>query len=97
MRFDDSKHLARSVLEILSNDSLFMRIRKRAYEYGRSMTWPKIGQAYWDLFEARSPSIPVILRPTVSSADWETPTYNWQDPVLKTARKIKDQQIYKSA
>lgn len=97
VRFGDSKHLARSILEILSNDSLSMRIRKRAYEYGRSMIWPKVGQAYWDLFEARSPSIPVILRPTVSSADWETPTYNWLDPILKTARKIEDQQIYKSA
>ncbi len=97
VRFGDSKHLARSILEILSDDSLFLRIRKRAYEYGRSMIWPKVGQAYWDLFEARSPSIPVFLRPTVNSTNWKTPTYNWQDPVLKTARKIKDQQIYKSA
>jgi glycosyltransferase involved in cell wall biosynthesis len=97
VRFGDSKNLARSILEILRNDSLFMRIRKRAYEYGRSMTWPKVGQAYWDLFEARSPSIPVVLRPTVSSTDWEKATYNWLDPILKTARKIEDQQIYKSA
>ena len=97
VRFGDSKHLARSILEILSDDSLFLRIRKRAYEYGRSMIWPKVGQTYWDLFEARSPSIPVLLRPTVSSTDWETPTYNWQDPILKTAPKIEDQQIYKSA
>lgn len=97
VRFGDSKHLARSILEILSDDSLFLRIRKRAYEYGRSMIWPKVGQTYWDLFEARSPSIPVLLRPTVSSTDWETSTYNWQDPILKTAPKIEDQQIYKSA
>jgi glycosyltransferase involved in cell wall biosynthesis len=78
VRFGDSKHLARSILEILSDDSLLRRIRKRAYEYGRSMIWPKVGQAYWDLFEARSPSIPVILRPTASSTDREMQTYNRQ-------------------
>lgn len=78
VRFGDSKHLARSILEILSDYSLFRRIRKRAYEYGRSMIWPKVGQAYWDLFEARSHSIPVILRPALSSADWKTQTYNQQ-------------------
>jgi glycosyltransferase involved in cell wall biosynthesis len=97
VRFGDSKHLAGSMLKILSNDSLFLRMRKRAYEYGRAMTWPKVGQAYWDLFETRSPSMPVLLRPTISSTDWETATYNWQDPILKTARKIEDQKIYKSA
>ncbi|NIP27364.1 MAG: glycosyltransferase [Phycisphaerae bacterium] len=63
--FGDSKHLAHSILEILSDDLLLLRIRKRAYEYGRSMTWPKVGQVYRDLFEAVSPSLPVILRPTV--------------------------------
>lgn len=97
VRFGDSKHLAHSILEILSDDLLLLRIRKLAYEYGRSMTWPKVGEAYWDLFEAQAPSLPVILRPTVRSMDWETSTYNRPDPILKTARKIEDQQVYKTA
>ena len=54
--FGDSKSMARSITEILENESLSLEMRRRAYEYGRSMTWPKVGQAYWKLFEKLMPS-----------------------------------------
>jgi glycosyltransferase involved in cell wall biosynthesis len=57
--FGDSKSMARSITEILENDSLSLEMRRRAYEYGRSMTWPKVGQAYWKLFETLVPSIAI--------------------------------------
>ena len=62
VRFGDSEHIARSIVEIFSNDSLFSRMKRRAYEYGRSMTWPKIGKAYWNrsLNGIRSKTLPVI-------------------------------------
>lgn len=75
VRFGDSEHIARSVVEILNNSSLFSKMRKRAYEYGRSMTWPKVGQAYWDIFEAQPLSLQIPLRPTVSSTDWKISAY----------------------
>jgi glycosyltransferase involved in cell wall biosynthesis len=52
VRFGDSKHIAQSIVELLRNKSLFSQMRRRAYEYGRSITWPKVGQAYWRLFVA---------------------------------------------
>lgn len=61
VRFDDHKQLAQTVIEILSSYSLFTNLRKRAYEYGRSMTWPVVGQAYWELFETLLPSVPAPL------------------------------------
>ena len=75
VRFGDSEHIARSVVEILNNSSLFSKMRKRAYEYGRAMTWPKVGQAYWDIFEAQPLSLQIPLRPTVSSTDWKISAY----------------------
>ncbi len=57
--FGDSKSMARSITEILENESLSLEMRRRAYEYGRSMTWPKVGQAYWKLFETLVPSIAI--------------------------------------
>ncbi len=78
VRFGDSEHIARSVVEILSNSSLFSKMRKRAYEYGRSMIWPKVGQAYWELLRAQVLSIPIRSGPSVSSPDWKIPAYSRQ-------------------
>jgi glycosyltransferase involved in cell wall biosynthesis len=47
VRFGDSKQMAQAIIEILQDDSLFYSLRRNAYEYGRSRTWPKIGQIYW--------------------------------------------------
>jgi len=76
VRFGDSGHIARSIVKILSNSSLFSEMRKRAYEYGRSMTWPKVGQAYWKLFRLKAHSQPMSLRPNVGFPDWKTLLYN---------------------
>lgn len=78
VRFGDSEHIAHSVIELLSNKSLFYRMKRKAYEYGRSMTWPKIGQAYWELFSLQTPFIPIPLRSSVSSSDWKVPIYRSQ-------------------
>lgn len=68
--FGDSKRLARSVVEILSNGATSYRMKKRAYEYGRSMVWPRIGRVYWDLIKAHMSSMPIRLRPSVDRKDW---------------------------
>jgi glycosyltransferase involved in cell wall biosynthesis len=52
VRFGDNEHLADTIVEILGNDSLFNELKTKAYEYGRSMTWAKVGQAYWELFRS---------------------------------------------
>jgi glycosyltransferase involved in cell wall biosynthesis len=75
-RFGDSEHIARSVVEILSNKSMFSRMKRQAYEYGRSMTWPKVGQTYWELLGEQVPSMPIRLRPSVDSQDWTRAAYD---------------------
>ena len=50
--FGDSDRLAEEISAILHDDNLFYALRGEAYEYGRSRTWPKIGQAYWQLFSS---------------------------------------------
>jgi glycosyltransferase involved in cell wall biosynthesis len=78
VQFGDSENIARSIVEILSNNSLFLSMRRRAYEYGRSMTWPKVAQAYWKLFGTFAPSAPVSLRPELGLRDWKVPAYTRQ-------------------
>ncbi len=53
VRFGDSKQTAEAIVQILKDDSLFYSLRRKAYDYGRSRTWPKIGQTYWKLFSAK--------------------------------------------
>jgi glycosyltransferase involved in cell wall biosynthesis len=50
VKFGDSKQMADSIIDILKDDKLFYTLRRKAYDYGRSRTWPKIGEKYWDLF-----------------------------------------------
>ncbi|MHC4308452.1 MAG: glycosyltransferase, partial [Planctomycetota bacterium] len=78
VRFGDSKHLAKSISEILNNNSLFHGMRKLAYEYGRSRTWPKVGRTYWRLFNSHLYPMPATLAPRAASPNWKEPTYQRQ-------------------
>jgi len=66
VRFGDSKQIAKTIVEILKKDSQFYSLRRRAYEYGRSRTWPKIGQAYWRLFKAKRLPLRIAAKTTLS-------------------------------
>lgn len=77
VRFGDSGNMAQAIIEILSNNSLSLKMRRRAYESGRSMTWPKVGKAYWDLFKTLVPSISTPLKVDVDSQGWK-PVYSQQ-------------------
>ncbi len=49
--FRDSSALSRAILGLLRDPLLFNRMRKRAYEYGRSMTWPQVASGYLEALE----------------------------------------------
>jgi glycosyltransferase involved in cell wall biosynthesis len=78
VRFDDSEDLARSIVEIFGNNLLFSRMKRRAYEYGRLMTWPKVGQAYWNLFKRPTSPASMPLRSISDSPDRKITPYSWQ-------------------
>jgi glycosyltransferase involved in cell wall biosynthesis len=67
--FGDSKEIAKAIIDILQNESLFYSLRRKAYEYGRSRTWPKIGQAYWKLFSTKRMPVRIPAKSTLSAAE----------------------------
>ncbi len=69
VQFGDSQQLAEAIIEILGNDSLFYSMRRKAYEYGRSRTWPKTGQAYWKLFDAKRKPLRISTKAKLSAAE----------------------------
>ncbi|MFC1677486.1 glycosyltransferase family 4 protein [Planctomycetota bacterium] len=74
--FGDSQALAKSIIEIIQNDLLFTKMRSRAYKYGRTMTWPRIGHHYWKLFQAGLAKIPATLRLKSALQNQKTILYN---------------------
>jgi len=67
--FNDSAALAQCIVRLLSDDVLFYSLRRRAYEYGRSRTWQKVGQRYWKLFSEKTLPAVIAARTTPSTAE----------------------------
>jgi len=87
--FGDSKQIAEAIVEILKNDSLFYSLRRKAYDYGRSRTWPKIGQAYWKLFSTKRLPLHITARAIPPSAE-AISTIELPEPSLDHLRKLTD-------
>ncbi|MHC4517195.1 MAG: glycosyltransferase [Planctomycetota bacterium] len=67
--FGDSQQLAGAIVELLRDDVLFYSFRGKAYDYGRSRTWPKMGQAYWDLFGRAELPVHIAGKSTLTPAE----------------------------
>jgi glycosyltransferase involved in cell wall biosynthesis len=87
--FDNSKQIAQAITEILRNDSLFYSLRRQAYEYGRSRTWPHIGQAYWKLFNARKLPQRIHTKTRLSAAETMS-SIEVPEPSLEHLKKLTD-------
>ncbi len=60
--FNDPKGLADAIIEIVSNPRQLSRLRRCAYDYGRTMTWPMIGKKYWKLFSKKTATAPILTK-----------------------------------
>ena len=87
--FGDSEQIAETIVEILQNDSLFYSLRRRAYDYGRSRTWPKIGQGYWKLFSVKRLPFRVTTKAARLPAE-TTPSIEVPEPSLAHLKRLTD-------
>lgn len=55
--FGNSEQMASAIIELLGDDSALNQMQLRAYEYGRVMIWPRIGEGYWNLFTGGSSKV----------------------------------------
>ncbi len=67
--FGDPRQMARAVNDILANPVAAMEMRTKAYKYGRSIAWPRVGAAYWQLFHEVLDTAATIIRPYFEVAD----------------------------
>lgn len=60
VNFGDSGHLAQTIKEIVNDEAACAEMRRRAYNYGRSITWPRIGGTYWKLLKQQTSLMPAF-------------------------------------
>jgi glycosyltransferase involved in cell wall biosynthesis len=73
VRFGDSQQMALTIVALLAGNSEASRMRRRAYEYGRSMTWPSVGESYRRLFDAITQPERIPVTSAEPSEDWIAP------------------------
>ncbi len=49
--FNDSEELSKIFMDLLDNPEVLKELRKKAYKYGKTITWPKSGSKYVALVE----------------------------------------------
>lgn len=64
--FGDAQRIAEEINKLLGNDSLIHCIKQRAYDYGRAMTWPRIGRLYRVILTVHKPLLCTSVRPQLT-------------------------------
>jgi glycosyltransferase involved in cell wall biosynthesis len=86
--FGKPKALAQTVIKLLKDQTYFYNLRRKAYDYGRSRTWDKIGQLYWKLFN--SEKLPLRSNQNISSITAGTTDIELPELSLKHLKKLTD-------
>jgi len=87
--FGDSNQTAEAIVEILQDDTFFYSLRRKAYDYGRSRIWPKIGQVYWKLFGAKELPIRITAK-AVPSVGETISSIEVPEPSLAHLKELTD-------
>jgi len=89
VRFNEPKHLAEAIIEIIENESTFYAMRRKAYDYGRDMTWPMIGKKYWKIFASKRPSARVSTK-ALASIEEAISILEVPEPPLSHLQRLTD-------
>ena len=66
--FGDSEGFAKEITSLLDDEALARQSRERAYAIGRTMLWPRLAEAYMDIFHRAAVQRPVRLRSAMPTA-----------------------------
>ncbi len=89
VRFNDPAHLAKSIIEIADNETLFYSLRRKAYDHGRKMTWPQVGKAYWKTFTAKRLPARVPAK-AIAAIDEAVSILEVPEPPLEHLQRLTD-------
>jgi hypothetical protein len=85
--FNDHNQISEKIINLFDNETTFYELRKRAYDYGRNRTWPKIGQTYWKIFNSKSLPARVTAKQDTSAPSFDM---HVPEPSLEHLKKLTD-------
>lgn len=74
--FNDTNGLTEILIDLLSNSDKRMQIRKKAYDYGQEITWPKIGTKYYRVAEIVSAEEIQVKKEVISFDIMQLPPFS---------------------
>jgi glycosyltransferase involved in cell wall biosynthesis len=87
--FGDFQQVSHEIIEILQNETLYYSLRRKAFDYGRSRIWPKIGQIYWKLFDSKNKPLRISAKAKLSAAETIS-SIEVPEPSLDHLKKLTD-------
>lgn len=84
--FNDTQGMSHAIIDILKDEKLFYSLRRKAYDYGRSRTWPRIGKKYWKMFNQK---LPLCLSHLVET-DNVNSGMEFPEPSLEYIKRLTD-------
>lgn len=85
----DPNEMAEAIVQLLKNEREFYSLRRRAYDYGRSRTWPKIGQEYWKQFSQKRLPVRIAIKSPLSAAETIS-NIEAPEPSLEHLKRLTD-------
>lgn len=95
--FGNHKQMADEIIRILKDESVFYTLRRKAYDYGRNRTWPKIGLKYWKVFNAKSLPARAVQRPAETPAGQSLDMHVPEPSLTHMQRLTDDTGMYQHA
>ncbi|AQT69600.1 Mannosylfructose-phosphate synthase [Anaerohalosphaera lusitana] len=87
--FEDHHQLAETIVELIKSEEVFYSLRRRAYEYGRDLTWQQIGTRYWKEFNSPSLPVPIPVRATQDTQE-SVSVLDVPEPPLDHLKRLTD-------
>jgi glycosyltransferase involved in cell wall biosynthesis len=87
--FNNTRRLSESIIELMKDETKFLRLRRQAYDYGRTMTWPIVGEQYWKLFTDKLPA-GTLMPKTFSPKTEDHSLQDIPEPSLRHLQTLTD-------
>lgn len=89
VQFNDHKEMGEAIIELIKDDTQFYSLRRKAYDYGRNITWPMIGKSYWKLFNAKKLPVRVPVK-AITSTEEALSILEVPEPPLDHLQRLTD-------
>lgn len=87
--FSDPRGLAKEIINVIDNENQFYTLRRKAYDYGRTKTWPIVAKSYWKIFNSKKLPVRVSVK-SIPLAEEAISILELPEPPLDHLQRLTD-------